>query len=704
MKISAKLNAAASRVINALQNEKVLLILSAAFLAVCCIDLIVFNLLNSKKVYLTPDGMAEAFKISRAIYEHGLLFNGFYPSWENFGLSRAFLIQIPLYLICGDWVVSYALTKIVVSAAVAGLFYLLLKECKIGVAPTLLAISALIMTSWGYMQPFRVNIGYSMFILLFLSFLLLYVNVFINQRRRLLKLKLFIMGAIAIVAGLYGSRMTAVLFLPLFLIEFCVFLANAKDNAATLYDQLKQNRRLLFLSAVLFANLICVALSGAYYKMINGGYLLTLELRTDGIFDHISHAINEYLKQLSIVNTKLTGSSKTLEVLLRLYLFAFIALAGIYAAFGKIGKIASAEATGDKPRERERESKESTKYVCGFFVASIGLSFIICFTVFINSESRYFFLVPYFLCFLIAVLIDKLSTKIYRFLVVAPTVILIALTFANKELPLYKSEYGSYGEKSYKLAQFLSDSQTDIVYTTQNFSGIHAVELLTNGKVRSSRFNYLWKPDMKYGFMPLTWVDNSHNYNRDFTAKYNKIAVVMTEQEEKDFLSVAPWQDKEALKTAVKAPFEFNDINVYLFDFNPIVEFKTPLFKGDESSYYFSDRYADKSGGYKDYIIDWKNGILDVLSNATITSPKLKARKGEYAFTIDYEYIDFQKPAVLIVKTSSRTIFHQELPPQETQIISYAKLQKTYSDLQIILVNDGESKIKLNAARVRKIK
>jgi hypothetical protein len=205
-------------------------------------------------------------------------------------------------------------------------------------------------------------------------------------------------------------------------------------------------------------------------------------------------------------------------------------------------------------------------------------------------------------------------------------------------------------------------------------------------------------------FKQQRWGVDANLYNRDYT-NGKRIALIFTPSDLETFNKNAPWWDKEALKQAVQLDSKIKNRVFYLFDFNPAVEFRMPFAKNDLSVYYFSDRYVIKDRNASDYAIDWRNGTLTMWSDNSIQGPNVAAKKGKYNFTINYEYINFNKPATLFIKNGQQqTPFTIELDNQTLTQSFDIRLKDDASNLRFIVQNREGSRILLKNMSVTRVK
>jgi hypothetical protein len=652
-----------------LQNGSFWLLL-LAFLAMI-VDLTLFNWFRME-YFLNSDTIADGIKAARAIYEHGLLFNEYAPSHE-LGQSRPWFITLPAYLITGSWLVACRITLIITSLLIILLFSLLLKRLELGINAVLFTDIALIGINFGSINSLRFTYAYSVFVISTLFFLILYMDVFIRYSSKFRRLKISVMLVIAFVGGTFGIRHSLILVLPLFVIEVGRFLWNARGSRDDkILQMILSCKPLLFAGAILIANIFGVALYKLYsIWTYNNSLSFAFSAPKDTIYDIIEN-IAILFNQLCIYgNVPLSNLRMSGELMLRLFVYALIIIGGVWIL--------------------RKKRNQSLNFIIVFFLTTVILTFVVCSATTMLNGSRYYMLVWYLIMVILAVLFEKMETKLYKTILVFSVFALVLLSLVNNEWR--KPADIGLDHPLRQVSAYLVKNDFDVVFADVGNSSL--LEGLSDEKLKAAHF--MWGGT---SFIPLIWLTDASLYY-DNAIDDQKIAVVFTDAEEETFLSSAPQIDLDQLARAEKVT-EIADRNIYAFDFNPVSAFKMPKFKGQSQEYFFSKRYAGKVSDH----IDYNERYIDCSAEGSVAwGPYVKASKGIYEITANYEYLEYNGPCVFYLANQHEILFQIELPNgYPTFRLSNIDLGETKDLLEFKVDNPNQSKIRLKSIVVEKIK
>jgi energy-coupling factor transporter transmembrane protein EcfT len=310
-----------------------------------------------------------------------------------------------------------------------------------------------------------------------------------------------------------------------------------------------------------------------------------------------------------------------------------------------------------------------------------------------NEAPRYFVLIWYLIIIIIAVLYEKIETRLYRIILIFSALILVLLSLVNNEW--FRSGELIPEHPHIQTAAYLEENGFNVVYATYWNSNI--LEGLSDGALKAAHFS-----SAETGFIPFIWAADTLLYY-DNSIDNRKIAVVFTDQEEEIFLSTAPQIDLDMLAQAKKIT-EIADRNIYQFDFNPVTAFKMPKFKGQTEEYFFSKRYAIKI--YDN--IDYSRRYIDCSAEGAVAwGPYVKVNKGIYKVTVNYEYLKYTDACIfsLTDQYGAEIISQVELPKRSASLtLPNIELKEAKNLLEFVVNNPSQSEIRLKSVVVEKIK
>jgi hypothetical protein len=655
-------------------HDRQFIFLLLAFIAVL-IDLTLFNWFHTE-AFLNCDFVADGIKSVRAIYEHGLLFNEYAPSLE-LGQSRPWFITLPAYLVTDSWLSAYKITQIVTSLLIIGMLSLLMFRLGIKAKTVLFADIIMVGINFGTINSFRFTYVYSVFVILTLLFLILYIDVFICNLsgRRLLKMSAMLI--ISFVGGIFGTRFTLMLALPILIIEIIRFFRDMRGNNESILHAVLTRKSLIFSGIVLVANFCGLILYRIYstqtYDNSSGFVLQSVQ----DVINDIPISFAYIFQQLCVYgNVQLGDLRMSGELVLRLLVYAIAVGGGIWIF-----------------RNREIFDRP-LQFALSFFSMSIALMFAVVTVTTMNDVARYFVLVWYLVIIVIAVLFERIETKLYRIIFIFSAFMLVLLSLTNNEW-LNPNSTGLHQQTHRQVLSYLDKNDFDVIYATYWNSSI--LEGLSDGTLKTAHFFGAGE-----GFSPHIWLTDALLYY-DNSVDDRKIAVVFTDEEETTFLSAAPQVDLDQLTQAEKIA-EIADRNIYQFDFNPVTAFKMPIFKGQTEEYFFSKRYATKVSDN----ISYNGRYIDCSAEGTVAwGPYVKANRGVYRITVNYEYLKYAGPCTFLLtsQAGAEIVSQTELPKEAmTFILPDVELKETKDLLEFVVTNPSQSIIRLKSVVVEKIK
>ena len=588
--------------------------------------------------HMDSDVVVDSIMIPKIVGERGLFFNDWIFGHEAM-FSRPFIVTMFVRLFVDDWIMAVKIGISITTFVILCLFYTFCRRASLSRSAAFISMIFLLGVNVSIFNNFRGDTFYPTFVIIPLLTCILLIDLKKSQFRLKIKqpaegqgtvkldkknvIKLAALFVTAMISGLFGIRMMAVLFLPLVAVEFFHAAGKIRGNDSidkdSMSDLIKQQKSLFVAVALCLVNGLGIMVLSLYN--IYAGAFVPASTNIQGvseIFDNLLPAArNTLLETLCIpLDGIWTRHDNFIPIFaegaLRIFILALCVFTLLYIF------------------KKRKSLSPQTVFANDYLIASFVVVF--CIMVVIGQLSpKYFYFVWYPLTFGVACAVDNkvVKTTLYRrFSAIVAGVLCIVSVYNNDLRAInHARENDAKQLTHYRIAKYLTENEYETVYG--NFWNSALIASYSNMKLGAGYLN-------ADTFRAEMWAVDKRVYYDNDRGKY---ALVLSDDDLNVMRENLPKYKLDFIESETTIVTKIGYLNILETELNPLPAFRQPIFKNDKSVYEFSRNYAAKSDGA---IVSFNGNYVDTgdAYGQFIWGPYVTLLKGTYELTVNYETLE----------------------------------------------------------------